>query len=69
MSLAEMFGSVRTFQEQLLKGVPYWRGRLDSASGIDVYGNNGIAVGDIDGDGRDEVYVCQPVGSRTALQA
>jgi tetratricopeptide (TPR) repeat protein len=58
----EMFGSVRTFQEQLLKGVPYWRGRLDSASGIDVYGNNGIAVGDIDGDGRDEVYVCQPGG-------
>lgn len=59
---AEMFGSVRTFQEQLLKGVPYWRGRLDSASGIDVYGNNGIAVGDIDGDGKDEVYICQPGG-------
>ena len=54
----EMFAG----QEQLLHGVPYWRGRLDSASGIDVYGNNGIAVGDIDGDGRDEVYVCQPGG-------
>src|SRR5262249_20606496 len=25
-------------------------------------GNNGIAVGDIDGDGVDEVYVCQPGG-------
>ena len=59
---AEMFGSTQSFQEQLLRGVPYWRGRLDSASGIDVYGNNGIAVGDIDGDGRDEVYVCQPGG-------
>jgi hypothetical protein len=34
----------------------------DSASGIDVYGNNGIAVGDIDNDGWDEIYVCQPGG-------
>jgi len=59
---AEMFDAAPSFQEQLLRGVPYWRGRLDSASGIDVYGNNGIAVGDIDGDGKDEVYVCQPGG-------
>ena len=57
-----VFGADPSFKEQLLRGVPYWRGRLDSASGIDVYGNNGIAVGDIDGDGRDEVYVCQPGG-------
>lgn len=59
---AEMFGSVPSFQNQLLRGVPYWRARLDSASGIDVYGSNGIAVGDVDGDGVDEVYVCQPGG-------
>ena len=59
---SETFGPVDSFQRQLLRGVPYWRARLDSASGIDVYGNNGIAVGDIDGDGRDEVYICQPGG-------
>lgn len=58
----EMFGRTPSFREQLLRGVPYWRARLDSASGIDVYGNNGIAVGDIDGDGLDEVHVCQPGG-------
>ena len=27
-----------------------------------MHGHNGIAVGDIDGDGRDEIYVCQPGG-------
>ncbi len=47
---------------QLEKGIPYWISHLDPATGIDIYGNNGIAVGDIDNDGRDEVYVCQPAG-------
>lgn len=56
------FAGVDSFQEQLAKGVPYWRARLDSACGIDVYGENGIAVGDIDNDGLDEIYVCQPGG-------
>jgi FimV-like protein len=59
---ARVFGNTESFQRQLVRGVPYWRARLDSACGIDVYGNNGIAVGDIDGDGWDEIYVCQPGG-------
>jgi len=59
---SDLFGHDAAFREQLLRGVPYWRARLDSASGIDIYGNNGIAVGDIDGDGRDEAYICQPGG-------
>lgn len=57
-----LFGDVDSFTEQLLRGVPYWRACLDSASGIDIYGENGIAVGDIDNDGWDEVYVCQSGG-------
>ena len=48
--------------KQLSHGVPYWRAHLDPASGIDIYGSNGIAAGDIDQDGVDEVYVCQPGG-------
>ncbi len=59
---AELFGAEKSYREQMMRGIPYWRARLDSASGIDIYGNNGIAVGDCDGDGRDEVYVCQPGG-------
>ena len=59
---SHVFGKAESFDRQLLRGVPFWRARLDSACGIDVYGNNGIAVGDIDGDGRDEIYVCQPGG-------
>jgi tetratricopeptide (TPR) repeat protein len=58
---AEVTGTVLR-DEQLEKGIPFWISRLDAASGIDIYGNNGIAVGDVDGDGRDEIYVCQPAG-------
>jgi tetratricopeptide (TPR) repeat protein len=48
--------------QQFGRGIPYWRSRLDPACGIDQYGSNGIAVGDIDGDGLDEIYICQPGG-------
>jgi tetratricopeptide (TPR) repeat protein len=57
-----VFEGVASFAEQLSRGIPYWTARLDSATGIDIYGNNGIAVGDIDNDGVDEVFVCQPGG-------
>ena len=59
---SSFFEEAPSFRNQLLKGVPYWRSVLDSACGIDVYGSNGIAVGDIDSDGWDEIYVCQPAG-------
>ncbi len=59
---AAVFERTPSFSGQLAKGVPYWRACLDPASGIDLYGSNGIAVGDIDNDGVDEIYVCQPGG-------
>ncbi len=54
--------AVLGFDKQLSRGIPYWRSRLDPASGIDIYGSNGIAAGDVDGDGMDEIYICQPGG-------
>ena len=59
---AQAFGGIGSYHEQMLRGVDHWRTVLDGASGIDVYGNQGIAVGDFDGDGFDDVYVCQPAG-------
>lgn len=56
------FGSNSSYKDQLLHGSDYWRTVLDGASGIDIYGHNGISVGDIDNDGFDDVYVCQPAG-------
>jgi Flp pilus assembly protein TadD len=59
---SHVFGGTASFREQLLKGNPYWRTHLDAATGIDTDGNQGIAVGDIDNDGADEIYVCQSGG-------
>jgi tetratricopeptide (TPR) repeat protein len=56
------FGRASSFSDQLLPGVDHWRTILDGASGIDIYGHNGVSLGDIDGDGLDDLYVCQPAG-------
>ncbi len=55
-------GRAASYSEQMLHGVDDWRTVLDGASGIDIYGHNGVSVGDIDGDGFDDLYVCQPAG-------
>jgi tetratricopeptide (TPR) repeat protein/peroxiredoxin len=58
----QAFGANPSFSAQMLHGSDYWRTVLDQACGIDIYGHNGVAVGDIDGDGFDDIYVCQAAG-------
>ena len=59
---AHAFHNNSSYEAQLLRGADYWRTTLDGACGIDIYGHNGISLGDINGDGYDDVYVCQPAG-------
>ena len=58
----QALGRTESYTRQMLRGSDYWRTVLDGACGIDVYGNNGVAVGDFDNDGFDDLYVCQPSG-------
>jgi len=55
-------GNNASYTAQLQHGTDYWRTVLDAASGIDIYGHNGVSVADIDNDGFDDLYVCQPAG-------
>ncbi len=55
-------GGNQSYRKQLLRGADYWRTTLDGAVGLDIYSNNGVAVGDFDNDGFDDFYVCQPAG-------
>jgi tetratricopeptide (TPR) repeat protein len=59
---AAALGNTESYHRQMLRGADYWRSVLDGACGIDVYGNHGVATGDFDNDGRDDIYICQPAG-------
>ena len=59
---SKVLGQTESYKNQLLHGADYWRTTMDGACGIDVYGNNGLAVGDFDNDGLDDLYVCQSAG-------
>ena len=56
------FGSNKSYASQLVHGADYWRTVLDGSCGIDIYGHNGVSVGNVYGSGLDDVYVCQPAG-------
>ena len=54
--------SNHSYSAQMMHGTDYWRTVLDGACGIDIYGHNGVSVADVDNDGFDDLYVCQPAG-------
>jgi tetratricopeptide (TPR) repeat protein len=58
----QSLGRNPSYAAQLLPGIDHWRTVLDGASGIDIYGHNGVSFADIDGDGFDDLYICQPAG-------
>jgi tetratricopeptide (TPR) repeat protein len=59
---ASAFGGNDSYAGQMMHGSDYWRTILDGACGIDIYGHNGVSVADIDNDGFDDLYLCQPAG-------
>jgi len=59
---ASELGRNPSYSAQLLRGADHWRTVLDGACGIDIYGHNGVSVADIDNDGFDDLYICQPAG-------
>src|SRR6266700_2126458 len=50
-------GQTSSYRQQLLRGADHWRTVLDGASNVDVYGNNGVAAGDFNNDGLEDLLV------------
>lgn len=59
---AAALGGASSYWDQMRPGINHFRASMDAASGIDVYGHNGVAVADVDGDGLEDLFVAQPQG-------
>lgn len=46
----------------LSQGISAWLDRVPRLLGMSIYGHHGLAVGDVDGDGLEDLYVCDAGG-------
>ena len=57
-----VLGHNESFRLQLMRGMNHWMPRIEARLGLDPFGHQGVAVGDVNRDGLDDVYVCQTGG-------
>lgn len=59
---ASVLGDELANSPLLALGSEFWFGRSDSAGEWNFLGHNGVALGDVDGDGREDLFVAMPSG-------
>jgi len=59
-----IIGKNRCLKGQLIYGVDQWAARVP---GVNTQGNSGLSVGDVNDDGLDDIYLCQPQGIANRL--
>lgn len=62
-----VFGSFEHYQDEFLLGAGEWYRRKDRLTGNSYMGWQGLAIGDVNQDGYEDIYVCQPGGLANRL--
>lgn len=57
-----VLGANDSYARQLLYGTNHWLQRLDATIGVSIDSHLGAAVGDVNGDGLDDLYYCEHGG-------
>lgn len=57
-----IFSGNSSYKEQLSKGVNEWLEKLPAYAMLNRFGTPGMAIGDINGDGLEDLYLCQEPG-------
>ncbi|MEC7357284.1 MAG: VCBS repeat-containing protein [Verrucomicrobiota bacterium] len=62
-----IFSGNSSYKEQLTKGVNEWLEQLPAYAMLNRFGTPGMAIGDINGDGLEDLYLCQEPGIQNKL--
>ena len=64
---ASVFGHLDHYDGQIQTGIEHWASRLSRIDEMVMTGHHGLAVGDVNGDGLDDLYLCDAGGLTNRL--
>jgi hypothetical protein len=57
-----VLGANPSFRQQLSRGLHHWLPRIGRVHNMHAFARYGVSVGDVNGDGLEDIYLCQPGG-------